>query len=172
MMANLNLSEFALHENNELDYLVLSTDQIRQVNQFRQDLSLCQNDQERYILCKQIRNQILDLHTRIELLTTALDQVMHVECLEYQRQREKIQQRKRSDQKNEAEWRRFLGLAAVGSKSMVPLKTVCCIWGRDKVQHYQWAYMGENFCNKLCAAAREVDSWDEAMTKLNALICR
>jgi len=37
MMANLNLPEFALRENNELDYLMLSTDQIRQVNQFRQE---------------------------------------------------------------------------------------------------------------------------------------
>ena len=36
-MANLNLPEFALRENNELDYLMLSTDQIRQVNQFRQE---------------------------------------------------------------------------------------------------------------------------------------
>ncbi|KAM7209987.1 hypothetical protein V8F06_014630, partial [Rhypophila decipiens] len=52
------------------------------------------------------------------------------------------------------------------------MRTVGRIWGEDKVQHYRWAERGENYCNKLCAAARKVREWDEAVVKLNRLIHR
>ncbi|OAQ58043.1 ATP-dependent DNA helicase PIF1 [Pochonia chlamydosporia 170] len=58
------------------------------------------------------------------------------------------------------------------SRSVEALKTVSRIWGVDKVQYYQWAYSGINFCNKLCAAARKVSDWEEAVVKLNMLLHR
>ncbi|KAM7209772.1 hypothetical protein V8F06_014845, partial [Rhypophila decipiens] len=58
------------------------------------------------------------------------------------------------------------------SRIQASLRTVSRIWGGDKVQHYQWAERGGNYCNKLCAAARAVRDWDEAVVKLNRLIYR
>lgn len=57
-----------------------------------------------------------------------------------------------------------------GGATARSLKTVGRIWGRDKVQHYQWADRGQNFCNKLRVAARKVRDWGEATVKLNRLI--
>ncbi|KAK4206365.1 hypothetical protein QBC37DRAFT_300947, partial [Rhypophila decipiens] len=59
-----------------------------------------------------------------------------------------------------------------GSRIQVALRTVARLWGGDKVQHYRWAERGESYCKKLCAAAREVRDWDEAVVKLNRLIHR
>jgi hypothetical protein len=56
------------------------------------------------------------------------------------------------------------------SRSVEALKTVSRIWGGDKVQYYQWRE--EEFCKKLCTAARQVSDWDEAVVKLNRLIRR
>ncbi|KAK4206248.1 hypothetical protein QBC37DRAFT_460354, partial [Rhypophila decipiens] len=58
------------------------------------------------------------------------------------------------------------------SRIVVPLRTVSRIWGGDKVQHYRWAERGASYCSKLCAAAREVGDWEEAVVKLNRLIHR
>ena len=37
-----------------------------------------------------------------------------------------------------------------GSGSLSRLGTVRYIWGKDKVQHYQWEFRGLGYCNKLC----------------------
>lgn len=52
------------------------------------------------------------------------------------------------------------------------LKTVKSIWGRDKVEYYQWATRGSHYCNKVRAAALQVRDWDEAVLKLNRIIYR
>ncbi|KAK4205911.1 hypothetical protein QBC37DRAFT_245950, partial [Rhypophila decipiens] len=59
-----------------------------------------------------------------------------------------------------------------GSSVVASLRTVSRIWGEDKVHYYRWAERGESYCNKLCAAAREVGIWEEAVVKLNRLIHR
>lgn len=52
------------------------------------------------------------------------------------------------------------------------LKTVCRIWGGEKVEYYQWVHRGEHYCNKVRTAALVVMDWDEAVLKLNRLIHR
>lgn len=54
------------------------------------------------------------------------------------------------------------------SRSVVALKTVSRIRGRDEAQHYQWANRGVGFCGRLGTAARAVSDWDEVV-KLNGV---
>ena len=170
---DVNSSESASHDNSELEsYLLLRDDQLRQIEQFREDARRCGSDSERFALCEQLRDELLDQHASLELLIAAADGVMCAECPEYKTQKENIRL-KRSHTEKAAEWERFFGFAVEGSKCLAPLKTVCRIWGREKVQHYRWAYKGESYCKKLCAAARQVSDWDgEAVMKLNTLIRR
>lgn len=74
------------------------------------------------------------------------------------------------------EWNRFIGVAKVGSihisNCVKALTQVSKCWGKEKVQHYEWYFLGEKYCKKLRAAANQVPAWDEAKIKLNRLIVR
>ncbi len=119
-------------------------------------------------LCERMRDRLLGQHASLELLIAVADRVMCAEFPEHKKQKAK-----RSDEECTAEWERFVGFAVEGSKCLTPLKAVSGICGRDKVQHYLWAYKGKSFCDKLCAAARQVNDWDgEAAVKLSILIHR
>jgi len=171
--SDIDPSESASHENDETeDHLVLPDDQLKQIEKFRENVRRCGTDTEKYALCEQLRDKLLDQHASLELLIAAADRVMCAECPEYKTRKKSIQL-KRSDTEKAAEWERFFGFAVEGSKRLAPLKTVGRIWGWDKVQHYQWAHRGEFYSNKLCAAARQVSDWNgEAVVKLNILIRR
>ncbi len=154
------------------DCRLLSADQLRQINQFRQDAQRCVSDTERYALCERTRDRLLDQQASLDSLIATLDRVMRVECRKYKSQRSKMQNQDRSGGDGAAEWERFVNAAEEGSRCLTRLKAVGRIWGQDKVQHYRWAEKGESYCNKLSAAAREVSDWDEAATKLSILINR
>ncbi|KAH8756066.1 hypothetical protein F5883DRAFT_686224 [Diaporthe sp. PMI_573] len=61
----------------------------------------------------------------------------------------------------------LLGVATDGSKRLAALKEVVRCWGRDIVQHYQWASRGEKYWNQLRTTARRVPVWEEAVIGLN-----
>ena len=162
------------------DSLVLSRDQGEQVDRFRCEIRLCETDDEKYDLCVRTRDRLLAHHSGLLMLIAACERVMFVECAEYKQWRENRDKRRsrptRPKDDDAAQWELFSGVAADGStiesRCLSALKEVARCWGRDVVQHYQWASKGENFCNKLRAAARKVSAWDEAVTKLNRLMLR
>ncbi|KAK3375809.1 hypothetical protein B0T24DRAFT_523517 [Lasiosphaeria ovina] len=159
------------------DLIVLSPNHLQRVAQFRNKICLYKTDTEKYELCLQIRDDLLNEHTGVQLLVAACEHVMFTQCAEYKDWKESRDTP--PAEPNEAdlvEWDRFLSVAKDGleikSKCVTALKTVARYWGQDVVQHYQWAYKGRKYCDKLCAAAREVHDWEKVVTALNSLILK
>ncbi|KAL8299207.1 hypothetical protein RB594_003659 [Gaeumannomyces avenae] len=161
------------------DLLVLSLDQARQINQFRTQIRLCETDTEKYELCAQTRDDVLERHTEVQLLVAAYEHIIVDECVGYKEWKEKggegqgLPIKTREDA---AKWERFVDVARGGSevksRCIGPLKTVNRYWGANFVQHYQLASKGVRYCEVTGAAAREVRDLDEAVTKLNRLMLR
>jgi hypothetical protein len=122
--------EPALHENPagilDDDDLVLSTDQAEQIRNFREELRLCASDTDKFHLCVQRRNHLLDQHTRLEFLIAALERIMCVGCSKYKEYKEN--KSKRTEETDAEQWDRFIGVATtrsdVRSKCLPPLKEV------------------------------------------------
>ncbi|KAK3935361.1 hypothetical protein QBC46DRAFT_367640 [Diplogelasinospora grovesii] len=146
-----------------------------QVDRFRYELRR-ETGTERYDLCVQKRDELLDQHTGLQILIAACEHVMSTECPEY-RQRKQTKDRDTSQplpaskEDDVARWHRFLGVATDGSRMksecLTALKEVVRCWGRDIVQHYQWASKGEKYWNQLRTTARKVHMWDQAVVGLN-----
>jgi len=156
------------------DAIVLAPDQASQVDRFREELRLCETDTQRYDLCVQKRDELLDQHTGLQILVAACEHVMSTECPEYRRRkqtksRDSTQPPPPPTNKEDdaAQWDRFFGVAIDGSKRLSALKEVVRCWGRDVVQHYQWASKGEKYWNQLRTTARRVPVWEEAVVGLN-----
>ncbi|KAL8379117.1 hypothetical protein RB599_008781 [Gaeumannomyces hyphopodioides] len=161
------------------DLLVLSLDQTRQINQFRTQIRLCETDAEKYKLCAQTRNDVLERHTEVQFLVAAYKHIIVDECIGYKEWKEKGGEGQRlpiKTREDAAKWERFIDVARSGSKvksrCIGPLKTVNRYWGANFIQHYQLASKGVRYCEITGAAAREVRDLDEAVTKLNRLILR
>ncbi|KAK3344482.1 hypothetical protein B0T25DRAFT_573417 [Lasiosphaeria hispida] len=129
------------------DLIVLSPDHAKQVARLRNEIRLCKIEPEKYELCVRMRNDLLGEHTGIQLLATTYEHIMFTQYTE------------------------FLGVAKDGlelkSKCLSSLKTVACYWGPDVIQHYQLAYKGRKYCDKLCAAAWDVHEFNVAVKGLN-----
>jgi hypothetical protein len=73
-----------------------------------------------------------------------------------------------------AKWDYFLNIAQtqmrMNKNSLGPIVATAEQWGIEKVHHYQWASMGERYCNMLKIAASRNPVWEEAVTKLNRLL--
>ncbi|KAK0656528.1 hypothetical protein B0T16DRAFT_425083 [Cercophora newfieldiana] len=163
-----------MRPNNEPDddAIVLAPDQASQVDRFRDELRLCETDTHRYDLCVQKRDELLDQHTGLQILVAACERVMSTECPEYRRRkqtksRDSSQPPSTNKEDDAAQWDRFFGVATDGSKRLSSLKEVVRCWGRDVVQHYQWASKGEKYWNQLRTTARRVPVWEEAVVGLN-----
>ena len=95
---------------------------------------------------------------------------MSAECEEYKRKRTGWS-KKIEGSETDAVWERFVGVATNGVKAInkrLPcLRKVSSIWGKEKVQHYGWAYTSEKYCKVLNSASSQVPEWAEALTKLN-----
>ncbi|KAL8366290.1 hypothetical protein RB595_004861 [Gaeumannomyces hyphopodioides] len=161
------------------DLLVLSLDQARQINQFRAQIRLCETDTEKYELCAQTRDDVLERHTEVQLLVAAYEHIIVDECVGYKEWKEKRGEGQRlpiKTREDAAKWEKFIDVARDGSKvksrCISPLKTVGRYWGAAFVQHYQLASKGERYCEVIGAAAREVRGLNEAVTKLNRLMLR
>ncbi|KAK4139194.1 uncharacterized protein C8A04DRAFT_16078 [Dichotomopilus funicola] len=161
-----------IHLDADLDdeSFTLPPEQASQTNRFREELRTCETDMERYELCVQKRDELLNRHAGLQLLISTCELIMSTECPTYQRR--KRARRGDSGQEDDAEqWHRFLGLATEGdrikSNCLSALKEVARCWGRQVTQHYHWASRREKYCNQLRAAARKVPQWDNAVTGLN-----
>lgn len=161
------------------DFLMLSLDQAQQIDQFRTQIRRCKTDTEKYELCAQARDDVLERHTEMELLVAAYEHIIVDECAEYKEWKEKRGEGQRLPIKireDAAKWEKFVKVARDGSNAksrrIGPLKTVDQSWGAAFVQHYQLASKGVRYCEAIGAAARKVHGLDEAVTKLNRLMLR
>jgi len=152
------------------DSFNLTPEQASRADRFREELRACETDSERYDLCAQKRDELLDRHAGLQLLVSSYERIMSIECPTY-RQRKQTSRRGSSNEGDVEQWRRFIGLAGEGdgikSACLSALKEVARCWGRQVIQHYRWASRGEKYCNQLRAAARKVPRWDDAVTGLN-----
>ncbi|KAK6206185.1 hypothetical protein QIS74_13604 [Colletotrichum tabaci] len=158
------------------DALLLDACQAKQIDRFRDEIRLCQDEATRYRLCLQTRDDLLSQHSSLQFLIAAFDQVMLAECAEYHAWRKNRNKKPSSRVTNSREddisvWERFVGVANEGMeikyKCLSALTEVSRCWGLDKVQHYHWASKGEKYCKVLRTAARAVPEWAEAAIKLN-----
>ena len=155
---------------------VLKNGHVQRVIQLHDEIRARKTDPERYELCVQIRDELLEENSGVQLLAAACDHVMSTHCAKYKDW--KLAREKRPTKpllpEDLAEWDRFLGVAKRGleikSQCLSPLKTVANCWGEDVVQHYQWVYKGPKYCKLLCTAARKIRGWKEAVKALNWLM--
>jgi len=103
------------------DAIVLAPDQDTQVDRFREELRICETDAQRYELCVQKRDELLDQYAGVQVLVAACEQVMSVECPEYRRRRQtksrdSTQPPSTNKEDDAALWDRFFGVATDGSK--------------------------------------------------------
>ena len=150
---------------------VLTREQAQQVDRFREELYVCETDTERYELCVHKRDDLLAQNDTLHILFAICEQAMSAGCAEYKQWREiKTKARKplpsRAKDDNAVQWDRFFDVATDGSRHLSALKEVVRCWGRDVVQHYQWASKGEKYWNQLRATARKVHEWDKAAAGL------
>ncbi len=141
----------------------------------RDEIRACKTDPERYALCTQIRDELLEQNIGVQLLAAACDHVMSTHCVEYNDW--KVARDRRSTEptkpdENVVGWDRFLGVAKRGLKIKSQCLPVADCWGDDIVQHYQWVYKGRKYCDLLCAAARKVRDREKAMKALNLMLER
>ncbi|WQF76292.1 Putative JmjC domain-containing protein [Colletotrichum destructivum] len=160
------------------DALLLDACQAKQIDRFRDEIRLCQDEATRYRLCLQTRDDLLSQHSSLQFLIAAFDQVMLAECAEYhawRKNRKKPSSRQTNSREDDISiWERFVGVANEGMeikyKCLSALTEVSRCWGLDKVQHYHWASKGEKYCKVLRTAARAVPEWAEAAIKLNRVM--
>ncbi|KAK7402782.1 hypothetical protein QQX98_011462 [Neonectria punicea] len=101
---------------------------------------------------------------------------MFIECAEYKTWKAGKNPTESTGLKEDevAQWDRFTTVVKHGSdthaRCLGALKTVSRHWGREMVQHYEWASKGAKYCEVLCSAVRQVLNRDEAVTKLSRLM--
>jgi hypothetical protein len=145
------------------DLLLLSPDHIQRVAQFRDKIRR-KTKLEKYGLCVQVRDDLLEQHTGVQLLIAACEHVMLTHCTEYKGLKEA--NAKPSTKQPDPEWDRFLAVAEdsleLRSRCLSALKTVARHWGQDVVRYYLWAYNGPKYCDMLCTASRRVPVYKTA----------
>jgi len=157
--------------------LILRPEHLRLLDVFRQTLRSCKTDADRFQACADCRDNILAENAAFQYLVAEIETIMFEECEEYKKGKGKGWSKRAEESGTDAEnWARFVGIAREGKdairKCLSPLRRVSAIWGKEKVQHYEWAYKGEKYCKVLGTASSQAPEWAEAVIKLNQLILR
>lgn len=157
---------------NQFDVL-LTESQAESLKEFNENVRRCENDADKFSLCRQMRSQLLERHNSLGTFIAVTEQVMLAVCQRYRRYKKRRQTQEKVD--DDEEWQRFIGVAASGSdiieKCLPHLRTASLVWGRDKIQHYRWHDRGCSFCKKLGAVAKKM-TWQDFVTKANRLLWR
>lgn len=127
--------------------LLFTAHEAKLVEEFRQDIRLCETDTEKFDKCVQKRDELLEENDRLVLRLAAFDHVMSAECALYKGRKERTRPRsnrpRTTQEDGSAKWDRFVGVAADGfdriPKLLPPLRAISLQWGKDFVQHYQLA---------------------------------
>jgi hypothetical protein len=113
-------------DNLDIKNTVLSSIQTKAVKKFFKDLRLCGTDSEKFQLCIDKRNHLLDQYTRLGILITAFERVMSAECEEYNHHKQSTKKAplgnlERTEKTDAAQWERFTGVARDGSEAISEL---------------------------------------------------
>ena len=105
-------------------YDVFNDGIVMQINQFRDVLSLCGDDDEKYHLCTRKRDELLHATSEADHLQVVYDEIM-LGCTQYKGIRAGVTE--------DNPWHRFIKTARSQSKRLTCLKTVGSCWGREVV---------------------------------------
>ena len=98
--------------------LVLTSQEAKLIEKFRQEIRLCETDTEKYSKYIQKQDELLEKNDRLVLQLAAFEQVMSVEYATYRGRKERTRplgSRPRIlEEDSAARWDRFVGVAAVG----------------------------------------------------------
>lgn len=135
--------------------------QLEQVNKLQRELASCMSDEERGVVCCQTRDSLLGDHENLEILSAVCRDIM-----------EAAGQRCTS-RGSDGSWRQFTQLAAKGVKlrdaRAKTLQIVADCWGAKVAHHYGWGTIRHNHCQKLRAAATEMD-WPTFVRRVNQVL--
>ncbi|KAK3897100.1 ATP synthase subunit alpha [Staphylotrichum tortipilum] len=159
--------------------LLLTAHEVKLVEEFRQDIRLCETDTKKFDKCAQKRDELLEENDKLVLRLAVFDHVMSAECALYRgrkdRTRPRSNQPKGTQENGAAKWDRFVGVATDGfdtiPKLLPPLRAISLQWGKDFVQHYQLAGKGQHYCNQFSAAIKP-HTRENGIQKLNQLLLR
>jgi hypothetical protein len=102
-----------------------------------------------------------------------MDVVKIKECAQYKKTKS-CRRKRKSPHADMKRWEPLLSLPSSGSSLrrgvLAPLSKASTHWGIERVQYYQWAYMGLSYCSLIGTAAARNTSWKEATIKLNQLL--
>ncbi|KAM0270412.1 hypothetical protein ACHAQH_009470 [Verticillium albo-atrum] len=159
------------------DALVLTQDQLKQLNRFLETVSCCSNASERDRICLKLRDELVDQQGGHEILVASVERVMVKACAEYFQWRVSMAGRPQTPlsvtfrEDHLAPWDRFFGLASIGyaarRRCLAALTEVARQWGRRVVLHYEMILGGEEYCREFRAAAGMIPSFDEVVVGLN-----
>jgi hypothetical protein len=162
----------------EID-LLLTADEAKLIETFRQEIHFCETDTEKFDKCIQKRDELLEENDKLVLRLAAFEHVMSAECILYRGRKERTRplasRPRTADENGAAKWDRFVGVAAAGSdtisKLLPSLKAISLHWGKDFIQHYQLAGKGQYYCN-LFSMAIKLHTQEKGVRKLNQLLLR
>ncbi len=112
--------------------LLLTAHEAQLVEEFRQEIRLCETDAAKFDKCAQKRDELLEESDRLVLWLAAFEHVMSAECPAYRGRKEHARPRssqpRMTQEDGSARWDRFVGVAADGSvairKLLPPLQAI------------------------------------------------
>ncbi|KAH8747619.1 hypothetical protein F5883DRAFT_583674 [Diaporthe sp. PMI_573] len=131
------------------DSVVLSDDQLKEISQSRQDIRLCQSDEDKFQLITRTRDDLLYRRANLELLIAAYDPVFD-ECAAYRALKD--DNVPVPDDDDAEKWKHFIRIAKDEKTRLACLKAVGSRWGRAVVQRNQWTSRPLKFCRILRTA--------------------
>ena len=151
------------------DDIVLPRQEQATLDRFRENLSLCKSDDEKFEVCIRYRDNMLAENTKLQFLAARIERVMSTECTEFWKKRRFGWKKAKKSDAEAANWEKFVGIAREGGreidKCLPYLRTVKNIWGQEIIQHYEFAKRGERYCKDMRATARKVRSLKEFLIK-------
>lgn len=167
----------AVSVNEHEDDIVLRPEQHRLLEEFRRTLRSYKTDDDRFQVCADLRDNLLAENAALQYFAAEVETIMFEECKEYKERKLRGWSDRTGESETDAEkWKRFVGVAREGRDAirncLHPLRKAGAAWGKEKLQHYEWAYKGLKYCKVLGTASSQVPEWEEAVIKLNQLIKR
>jgi hypothetical protein len=111
-------------------------------------------ENHRVRLCEGARDKLVDKYQHVEALCA-------VHSLVFQQYLK---------QQDGGDWTRFNNISTEGQKRLQAIRTVADLWKAELVRHYGFLSRQRKYCDTLCAAAKKVRRWEEAVVILNQCI--
>ncbi|KAH7111059.1 hypothetical protein B0J11DRAFT_598922 [Dendryphion nanum] len=123
---------------------------------FRHSIRSINDECDKFQLCVNLRDELLSQHMELKWFFACIEEVMQAECTQYKKAKRHWLNGKNTDV-DKKRWELFLDVAKSGAalkrECLAPLTKASGGRGNEKVQHYQWAFMGLKYCKVLGTAA-------------------